>query len=501
MLPRLKWQTSPVDVSKVFAIHAGDEITVAPGATKQAKVGTLYGAVYSSSDESIATVDQEGTVTGVGKGTATITVTIPGNSTVKEASTTFTVNVKEVPVPINTVKLDGTGKLRCFIKSASGRTNDNEHEFYLNTREETRGKKWCDNKTDKPWVIWEFTDYYKINRFWFEDAKHYEPGSQNTPDWKLEYSLNGQDWTEILHQTNDGDRIYKDESFDPVEVRYLRATFTKADGAVRIYGVDIFGEYSRPIERENNLISVSKTILKSYDAVNMRETASNLINGYADSSHKWCFYQASTNDPIKFAVIDLEDTYDIEKIELVDCKGGRENDRNLDLITPQGDTNTCWNLVASATAAGDQDIKTYTFKSKSESDPEAEPKEVKAKAETAPVRARYVKLEVPFFIGETQTNNTFTARVPALNVYGTKYVVGTGVGGIDADDAAISVRTAAGAAVVEASDATVYVYDLAGRLISKKSVNGTAAIELPASIYLVRVVTPAGSKVAKVAIR
>ena len=514
VLPRLKWQTSPVDVSKVFAIHAGDEITVAPGATKQAKVGTLYGAVYSSSDESIATVDQEGTVTGVGKGTATITVTIPGNSTVKEASTTFTVNVNEVPVPINTVKLDGTGKLRCLIHS-SGHTNDNEHEFYLNTREETRGKKWCDNKTDKPWVIWEFTDYYKINRFWFEDAKHYEPGSQNTPDWKLEYSLNGQDWTEILHKTNDGDRIYKDESFDPVEVRYLRATFTKADGAVRIYGVDIFGEYSRPIERENNLISVGKTILKSYDAVNMRETASNLINGYADKDHKWCFAQASKDDPIKFAVIDLEDTYDIEKIELVDCKGGRENDRNLedlniyvsntapdlDLITPQGDTNTCWNLVASATAAGDQDIKTYTFKSKSESDPEAEPKEVKAKAETAPVRARYVKLEVPFFIGETQTNNTFTARVPALNVYGTKYVVGTGVGGIDADDAAISVRTAAGAAVVEASDATVYVYDLAGRLISKKSVNGTAAIELPASIYLVRVVTPAGSKVAKVAIR
>lgn len=416
---------------------------------------------------------------------------------------------------INAFPKFGWGKLRCFIHSCSGHTNDGEHEFFLNTRHWMPGKKWCDNKTEHPWVIWEFTDYYKINRFWFEDARNHEPGSKNTPDWKLEYSLDNDKWTEILHKTNDGGRTFKDESFNPVEVRYLRATFTKADGAVRIYGVDIFGEYSRPIDRGNNLISVGKTILKSYDAVNMRETASNLINGYADSSHKWCFYQASVDDPIKFAVIDLEDTYDIEKIELVDCKGGLENNPNLadlniyvsntapdlDLITPQGDTNTCWNLVASATAAGNQDIKTYTFKSESESGPEAEPKGVKAKAETAPVRARYVKLEVPFFIGETPTNNTFTARVPALNVYGTKYVVGTGVGGIDADDAAISVRTAAGAAVVEASDATVYVYDLAGRLISKKSVNGTAAIELPASIYLVRVVTPAGSKVAKVAIR
>ena len=513
VLPRLKWQKDPVDVSKVFAIHAGDVVTVAPGATKQAKVGTLYGAKYSSSDESIVTVDQEGTVTGVKDGTATITVKIPGNNTVKEASTTFTVIVKEV---LNTVKLDGTGKLRCFIHSASGHVNDGEHEFYLNTREETPGKKWCENQSPNPWVIWEFTDYYNINGFWFEDAKYYEPGSQNTPDWKLEYSSDCKNWTEILHMDNDGERTFKYESFKPVEVRYLRATFKKADGAVRIYGVDILGEYSRPIERKNNLISVGKTILKSYDAANMRETASNLINGYADSSHKWCFYKASVNDPIKFAVIDLEDTYDIEKIELVDCKAGGETTEpnlqdlniyvsntapDLDLITPQGDTNTCWNLVASATGAGNQNTKTYTFKSKSESDPEAKPKEVKAKAETAPVRARYVKLEVPFFIGETPTNNTFTARVPALNVYGTKYVVGTGVGGIDADDAAISVRTAAGAAVVEASDATVYVYDLAGRLISKKSVNGTAAIELPASIYLVRVVTPAGSKVAKVAIR
>ena len=404
---------------------------------------------------------------------------------------------------INAFPKFGWGKLRCFIHSCSGHTKNEEHEFFLNTRHWMPGKKWCDNQTEHPWVIWEFTDYYKINRFWFEDAKHYEPGSQNTPDWKLEYSLNGQDWTEILHKTNDGDRIYKDESFDPVEVRYLRATFTKADGAVRIYGVDIFGEYSRPIERENNLISVGKTVLKSYDHANERETALQLLDGYNLSSHKWCFFQASEQDPVKYAVIDLENIYNIDKIELVDCKGGGEDNPNIEemtilasstrpdlsKITPQGDTNTCWSVVASETEGGNIDTKSYTFGDKTRAG--------------SSLSARYLKIEIPFFEadGKTRNKNTFTCRVPAFNVYGSISESGIGEISSESDAAAAQIRAIAGGVEVKAADATVCVYDIDGTICARKHVDGTATIKLPASLYAVSVISNGAAKVAKVAVR
>ena len=59
---------------------------------------------------------------------------------------------------INAFPKFGWGKLRCFIHSCSGHTKNEEHEFFLNTRHWMPGKKWCDNQTEHPWVIWEFTD-------------------------------------------------------------------------------------------------------------------------------------------------------------------------------------------------------------------------------------------------------------------------------------------------------------------------------------------------------
>ena len=129
-----------------------------------------------------------------------------------------------------------------------------------------------------------------------------------------------------------GDQNVKEETFAPVEGRFVKAVFTKADNAVRIYGCRIYGEYSRPFVREgSDVVSIGKTVMKSYDCANERESAINLINGvYEKSGSKWCFYAADiNNDPIKFVVIDLEDLYSVNKFTIYDCKL-HENNNNLD---------------------------------------------------------------------------------------------------------------------------------------------------------------------------
>ena len=217
----------------------------------------------------------------------------------------------------------------------------------------------------------------------------------------------------------------KEETFAPVEGRFVKAVFTKADNAVRIYGCRIYGEYSRPFVREgSDVVSIGKTVMKSYDCVNERESAINLINGVYDS--KWCFYAADiNNDPIKFVVIDLEDWYHVNKFTIYDCKL-HENNNNLDhyiisiaterpdvkLVTPSGDSNTCWTEVVN-TKEVNQDETTHVH------------------VLTEPVKARYVKLEVPRVNVDGDRGhdlNHATSRVFAFDVHG--QAIQTGIGSI-----------------------------------------------------------------------
>ena len=127
-------------------------------------------------------------------------------------------------------------------------------------------------------MIWEFFDYYKFDGFAFDDAVGHE-NSQNSPEYWVEVSMDGNEWTEVLHKENVGDQDYKEEYFEPVEGRFVKATFKRADGAARIYGADIYGEYSRPYERTDGNISIGKTILATYDQANEKEGAHNLLTG------------------------------------------------------------------------------------------------------------------------------------------------------------------------------------------------------------------------------
>ena len=317
----------------------------------------------------------------------------------------------------------GNGKSRCIIKSCSGQVNDGESVFYLNTGSWLPGKKWCENQNEHPWVIFEFFDYYKFDGFGFDDACTHE-NSQNTPEYWLYVSNDGENWGEpVLHKSGVGDQNVKEETFAPVEGRFVKAVFTKADGAVRIYGCRIYGEYSRAFDRDDDVVSIGKTVMKSYDCVNERESALNLINGVYDS--KWCFYAADiNNDPIKFVVIDLEDQYFVNKFTIYDCKL-HENNNNLDhyiisiaterpdvkLITPSGDSNTCWTEVVN-TKEVNQDETTHVH------------------VLTEPVKARYVKLEVPRVNVDGDRGhdlNHATSRVFAFDVH---QAIQTGIGSI-----------------------------------------------------------------------
>ena len=341
----------------------------------------------------------------------------------------------------------GNGKSRCIIKSYSSQTGDHESPFYLNTGSWLPNKKWCDNQNQNPWVIFEFFDYYTFDGFGFDDACTHE-ASMNTPEYWLYVSDDGENWGEpVLHKSGVGDQNVKEETFAPVEGRFVKAVFTKADNAVRIYGCRIYGEYSRPFVREgSDVVSIGKTVMKSYDCVNERESALNLINGvYEKSGGKWCFFAADiNNDPIKFVVIDLEDLYSVNKFTIYDCKL-HEPDNNLEhykisiaterpdvkLITSSGDSNTCWTEVVNAMGVN-QDEKTHEH------------------VLDTPVNARYVKLEVPRVNVDGDRGhdlNHATSRVYAFDVH------------------AQSIQTGIGSIIVPTVNAQTEYFDLQGRKV------------------------------------
>ena len=330
---------------------------------------------------------------------------------------------------INAFPANGAGKLRCTIHSYSGCTNNDESPFYLNYSYINSRKKWCDTSTERPWVIFELMDYYKISRIDFRDVAPFESGNGNVPEYWIYTSTTGTDdadWTLQVHKTDQGSVDVKSDLLEnQPEARYIKMVLTRGirtdnganENAIRIYGVDIYGEFSGEIERDG-IVSAGKTILKFYDSTHERETALNLLdNNYTDQNAKWCFYKADMNsDPYKFAVIDLEKAYDISRFVIHDCKN-LAIDENMDayqvfvseempdlsLITPQGDGNTCWTKVVDRTGVGSESTKTDEL--------------------DKPVTGRYVKFVVPHLEDGV---NAHTSRIYNFDVYGEE-VVSTGI--------------------------------------------------------------------------
>ncbi len=78
-----------------LTLNSNEEITVEKGATAQISVTCSNTVTYTSGAPSIATVDENGKITAVGYGTATITISDPGSTTNKPGTKTVTVNVPD----------------------------------------------------------------------------------------------------------------------------------------------------------------------------------------------------------------------------------------------------------------------------------------------------------------------------------------------------------------------------------------------------------------------
>lgn len=78
-----------------LTLNSDEEITVEKGATAQISVTCSNALTYTSGAPSIATVDENGKITAVGYGTATITISDPGSTTNKPSTKTVTVNVPD----------------------------------------------------------------------------------------------------------------------------------------------------------------------------------------------------------------------------------------------------------------------------------------------------------------------------------------------------------------------------------------------------------------------
>ena len=322
----------------------------------------------------------------------------------------------------------GTGKMTCFVNSASGFASESERPYYMNTSYIYPGRKWCDAGSEQPWIVLEFTGIYEVNRLVFRDVGGRESNCGNVPEyWVYGRTKTGEEWTLLAHEENVGNQAEKDVSFTPTEVRYLKLVFSRgtrpsgeADNAIRLYGCDVYGRFVSELPRTDGNVSIGKTILAAYDAPDATCSALNLLTGIPASDRPW---KPTTpvlgSDPYRYVIVDLEQTYDIKRFILWDAKSIDSNATNmnayqiyvsedcpdLSLITKAGDTNTCWTQVADKKNAGSINKKTVSL--------------------STPVRGRYVKLTFP--CTSASMNNAEQPALYAFHVYGTAVEDGDGM--------------------------------------------------------------------------
>jgi predicted GH43/DUF377 family glycosyl hydrolase len=389
----------------------------------------------------------------------------------------------------------GIGKKAARIHSSSGQANSSESAFNL-LYSYLSSQKWCENTSQNPWVIFELTDYYNIEKTVFRDVAPYESGNGNVPEYWIYTSVTGTaagDWKEVVHKTGQQSVNVKEDLFDmPEEARYVKFVASRGtrtdngnpENAIRIYGFDIYGSFSRAIDR-GNVVSVGKTVLGFYDADEHYCQPLHLLDGdVTNQANRWYFNRAGENDSLKYVLVDLENEYEIEKFVLYDAGNFEVKSYNIDgyniyvataapdlsLISKTEDKNTVWTKVMDTKGHRDDNIKTDII---------------------APVAARYVKLEIP-------RSRTYGAvRLYEFEVH--KKDNGSGIAPKNVRSASVAISSTAPAAGESLSIrslkdgiplAEAALYDITGSSVFRKSIPDTEyTLSLPAfaGVYLLTV--------------
>ncbi len=212
------------------------------------------------------------------------------------------------------------------VHSYSSQVNAGEGVYNLLTPS-TDALKWCENVTENPWVIFELTDEYDVDRFLIRDAKTVEGYNGNMPEYWIYVSATGtgdSDWQKTVHQTGVGNENTKVVNLEtPVKARYIKFVATRGinndnnpENAIRIYGFDVHGNLAQKTDR-GELVSVGSAFLSSTSTTPFYNNARHIFDGInTTSEYKW---ELKKDGPeLNNVIVDLEKLVNISRCKAYD---------------------------------------------------------------------------------------------------------------------------------------------------------------------------------------
>jgi len=305
---------------------------------------------------------------------------------------------------ISAVPVDGIGKQNVCIHSYTGQvagaSNRAFNLLYNVSEGSTSTKRWYNNTEWFPWVVFELTDFYSIDKIVFRDVRTKDATYGNVQEFYVYVSSKDPSfcqWKRVAHKQGTSSMDVKEIALDNADsVRYIKFICSPGikadqtwDDGVRIYGLDIYGILSEKVERES--VSTGKTVLGFNGALNYYERPLNILDGNTSNVESvWYSSRPDISDSLRWVVIDLEKNCNINGFRLYDAKVLITKAPNfsgynvyvssempdISKVVANKDENTCWKKVVDAYAVdrSAQNIKTDAIES---------------------VDARYVKLEIP----------------------------------------------------------------------------------------------------------